>query len=381
MPELSECYKLLGLKPGATVEEIKRAYRRLAKEWHPDRLGPEASESSREEARLKFAKITDAYKTVLNHARVMEQIKKHGSSFYSAESPAGTESKVSSSEKVQRKASRDVKQPGAFFNTRAKVMALLFSILLLSSFIVRDVMKRSGPRYVFKHSSPPVHVRTESIMPQTGHKIPGKNLPSVNEFMRRRGFFSLGSTKQQVMAVQGPPDRVYGRAWYYGLSMLFFEGDRVVGYDNFDGRLRIRLVPRKLPQTIPSWFTLGSSKDEVLLVQGTPTRVFRSVWYYGLDKVFFKNGRVVGYDNFTGRLNVRLVPSSSVFTSDKRLFTIGSTPDEVIAVQGTPTRVQRNRWYYGLSEVIFRKGHVAWVNNIGKNLKFMSPSGQEIGKR
>ena len=29
-------YKVLGLEPGASDEEVKQAYRRLAKKYHPD---------------------------------------------------------------------------------------------------------------------------------------------------------------------------------------------------------------------------------------------------------------------------------------------------------------------------------------------------------
>jgi DnaJ domain len=35
-------YALLGLRPGASPEEVTAAYRRLAKEWHPDLAGPDA---------------------------------------------------------------------------------------------------------------------------------------------------------------------------------------------------------------------------------------------------------------------------------------------------------------------------------------------------
>ncbi|OGG01369.1 hypothetical protein A2Z33_02360 [Candidatus Gottesmanbacteria bacterium RBG_16_52_11] len=47
-------YQILGLSKGASAEEIKRAYRKLALEWHPDR-------NKSAEAGEKFKKINEAY--------------------------------------------------------------------------------------------------------------------------------------------------------------------------------------------------------------------------------------------------------------------------------------------------------------------------------
>jgi hypothetical protein len=53
-------YHTLGIRPGASVDDIKRAYRQLAKEYHPD-VNPDPS------ARLKFIEIQRAYKWLLEN--------------------------------------------------------------------------------------------------------------------------------------------------------------------------------------------------------------------------------------------------------------------------------------------------------------------------
>ena len=59
MADKRDYYEVLGLKKGATEEEIKKAYRRLAKENHPD-LHP-----GDKEAENRFKEINEAYE-ILN---------------------------------------------------------------------------------------------------------------------------------------------------------------------------------------------------------------------------------------------------------------------------------------------------------------------------
>ena len=55
-PPMTTIYATLGLQPDATLDEIKRAYRRAAMKWHPDRNpGREA------EAYAAFQEIREAY--------------------------------------------------------------------------------------------------------------------------------------------------------------------------------------------------------------------------------------------------------------------------------------------------------------------------------
>ena len=54
MPKDTELYDLLGVKPEATDIELKKAYRKLAIKWHPDK-------NPSEEAEAKFKEIGEAY--------------------------------------------------------------------------------------------------------------------------------------------------------------------------------------------------------------------------------------------------------------------------------------------------------------------------------
>eukprot|EP00640_Fibrocapsa_japonica_P003420 CAMPEP_0113948404 /NCGR_PEP_ID=MMETSP1339-20121228/70111_1 /TAXON_ID=94617 /ORGANISM="Fibrocapsa japonica" /LENGTH=306 /DNA_ID=CAMNT_0000955455 /DNA_START=33 /DNA_END=953 /DNA_ORIENTATION=- /assembly_acc=CAM_ASM_000762 len=54
-------YKILGLKRSADKKEIKKAYKALALEWHPDK---HTSEEDKEKAEVKFQDIGEAYEVL-----------------------------------------------------------------------------------------------------------------------------------------------------------------------------------------------------------------------------------------------------------------------------------------------------------------------------
>lgn len=61
MAQKRDYYEVLGVSKTATDEEIKKAYRKLAKKWHPD-----ANPDNKKEAEEKFKEVSEAYETLSN---------------------------------------------------------------------------------------------------------------------------------------------------------------------------------------------------------------------------------------------------------------------------------------------------------------------------
>ncbi len=59
MNNLDQYYRVLGLEPGASVEEVNQAYRDLAFIWHPDRV-PKDNQRLQQKAQEKLKEINQA---------------------------------------------------------------------------------------------------------------------------------------------------------------------------------------------------------------------------------------------------------------------------------------------------------------------------------
>lgn len=384
-------FRILGLQPGAKPSEVRQAYRALVKTWHPDRHHSKPYET-RAFAEKKFREIDDAYR------RISASWQKTPPSSRRPKTAAGPET---GPDAAQRPGTKAHAPPAA--RTLAKIDIRVFSrprivvpVLLLAAavFIFTQLpsffpdnavdTETLGPPAV-EHSpeakGPNSAKPPEATGPQSSADLTAAPSPVLPPALLQPqppapgDFFTLGSTASEVLGIQGTPSRVQGQTWTYGLSEIQFRNGRVWKFNNFDGSLRVRMQPGGSEDSAPpAYITIGSSEDEVLLVQGTPTRVEGDKWFYGFSELVFKNRRIVEYDNYFGSLKMRILPPTLSGPEPQRdSFTIGSTPEEVLAVQGTPTAIHGDRWSFDFAVVIFRDGKVNGVTNLDGTLRFIAP--------
>ena len=80
MAESKDYYSILGVSKDATADDLKRAYRKLAKQYHPD---AQHTEEDKKKAEAKFKEINEAY-SVLSDENKRSQYERFGTTFEQA---------------------------------------------------------------------------------------------------------------------------------------------------------------------------------------------------------------------------------------------------------------------------------------------------------
>jgi hypothetical protein len=120
-------------------------------------------------------------------------------------------------------------------------------------------------------------------------------------------FLTIGSTKDEVLAQQGPPTGATDDKLVYGQSELYLKNGSVTGWkiDPVSNPIRVKLWPEHPVDTSQEYFTIDSTMDDVLVIQGTPTAFSNDKFEYGGSEVDFKRNRVVGWKNDLGSIPLK----------------------------------------------------------------------------
>ena len=119
----------------------------------------------------------------------------------------------------------------------------------------------------------------------------------LERFQHQREYYTLGSHQEDVVRIQGPPDRVgdYSdgtgsiKEWYYGNDSVGFKNSQVVEWKNYDGSLSVGADTRS-NATRNTYFTLQSHQDDVARLNGTPDEILLPFPQYPGDKMLWIYG-------------------------------------------------------------------------------------------
>jgi hypothetical protein len=363
-------YKMLHLAPEASFAEVKRAYRALVKVWHPDRFSQ--TPHMQQQALEKMQAINRAYAKI-RVASLQRSPHMASAPPLSRSTPTDMPSRGATTQKApEASAAGRYHGPVAhsippwaialttFVSLRLVVVHVLAAVALwpqpLPLIPAADVLSHSLLGALPISTQPPPVASAPAETPAAQVSNHGASLPPdgmIQPCLPLR-YFTVGSTKAEVLAVQGPPTLAEAHLWEYGGSRVFFRHGKVTRWEVWPrSPLKARLQPASAVAPTRAYITVGSTKDEVLAIQGAPSRFSAQVWEFGPSRLYFNGDRVVRWEVWPHfPLKVRLLPATS-FDTMPPYFTVGSTKDEVLYIQGTPSRFTERVWDYGQSRVYF----------------------------
>lgn len=275
-------YQSLEVQPGCTWKELKGAYRRAVKTWHPDRFIDENEKAGAEEKlkaiNIAFDRLSDYFKT-----RGVLPLSSRPSEKRTTASSSPVSDRYTDTNGHTGWADIPTAQKRQLF-TFPRMMALLIvgglSYTIWAMLSDDEVTDTPG-----SYSTPTVRAGNGA----TGNSHPADSKP--------KKYFTVGSTLGEVYDAQGKPDRTEEGIWHYGESKVFFTDGKVVKWNESASRLlnttmSVSVVGTKIEFRT---FTYGSSKDEVLSAMGMPTIISKEEWLYGVSRVNFKDGKVIGW--------------------------------------------------------------------------------------
>jgi curved DNA-binding protein CbpA len=154
-----------------------------------------------------------------------------------------------------------------------------------------------------------------------GSSSPARETPSKNRSLaglphikvgapgeEAQSYITSGLTPTEVLAILGNPTSSSGEKMFYKGSEIDFRNGRVAGWkiDSETAPVAVRLWPRTGPVPGLTHFGIGSTKSDVINLQGTPSLFSDNKFGYGSSVVFFQNDRVVGWNEDPNSTRLRV---------------------------------------------------------------------------
>ncbi len=338
--------RTLELRAGASEREIKAAYRMLVRVWHPDRFQGDKTLKDAADAKLKSVNTAYVYLTSASSMEDRREYARDASQDAARQEPSTKDRSTASRPQTGKKA-HYVSPARSTSTWLFPTLKILFrvAVVLLAILIGRYMWIAFDLQDLSGEAATILGYGKDSVL--NGLDTPKRRfLNAVEQDLRRL------DPSRPVPAALPQTDEP-------ATASIPINDHSSIGRQ----QAKAPIAPRK----IYPYITLGSTKEEVLEQQGTPTAFSENKLVYGHSELYFNNNSVVGWriDPVSSPIRVKLWPESPVDTSLDS-FTVGSSKDVVLVVQGTPTAFSEDKFEYGGSEVYFQNNRVVrWKNDPG----------------
>lgn len=335
----------LGLGENASAAEIENAYLTLVKVWHPDRFQSDLKLKRAAEEKLKEINTAHDYLTSEHPTGKRRTAAPDPEPISEPEEPPTpvfvTETMGEQQGEARRALNYGLKILLRIVVATGAIAAIALLWISLDSFLLEN-SKTAGPWEEFKadvsrqlhasgvrlwtnatesmHGSKTENApapATPSIPSVTQEQVPAAKVgtpvdtrvaAAVNEMHGAKPYITSGLTPMEVLSILGNPTSSSGEKMFYKGSEIDFKNGHVAGWkiDPKTAPLRVKLWPNTAPVPGLITFGAGSSKSDVISVQGTPTLFSDNEFGYGGSRVFFQNDHVVGWKEDPSSIRLRV---------------------------------------------------------------------------
>jgi curved DNA-binding protein CbpA len=334
----------LELEPYASPAEIEDAYLTLVKAWHPDRFQTDLKMRRAAEEKIKEVNAAHDYLTsaaaVEEPGRVAEKpdaIPEPRPRVPEASTPVDEESP-----ELRRVLKRYEKRSSRTFLPRllfaAGGIALMVFLWISMDFVLsgnpntqrywedlktqtsRDIhssiLRLMGNATENLHESQGQNEQAPAAAnepaPVAEHKVEAgakaRTSPPIKVVSGVKPYITSGLTTMEVLSVLGNPTSSSGEKVFYNGSEIDFRDGHVAGW-KIDPKnpIRVKLWPDRPMVAGVQAYSLGSTKSDVIALQGTPTLFSDNEFGYGGSVVYFKSGLVVSWKEDPASVKLRVV--------------------------------------------------------------------------
>lgn len=240
--EFTKIYSILGVFQDDGWEVVRAAYKKQIKRWHPDRFQDPAQRKLAEE---KSKEINRAYRTLSDYYDKHGELPPdQGKNPYPIETPQETDAFG------QSYVNSDWSQHSQPVTRRRPVAVIVLGIMVAVGYSLWE------PEFQTEHPSGASELKLEEDILVKDLNEPENSLQQDHAIYKAKStsasdnyktafdienvaptdqltLIKKGSSKGEVLIVQGPPDRQTDTAWDYGASRVYFQGGHVSGwYEN-----------------------------------------------------------------------------------------------------------------------------------------------------